>query len=117
METRGPRVTVERAAFAALLVLAVGCGSDAATPVRTEGVAEIGLLPAPGPAIEDGSVVTTTTIDPGITDPVDTADLPDVTTTVVAQTVDSGVPGLDDQSAMCAAWARFAGTTQLLAIA
>jgi hypothetical protein len=102
---------------AAWLPVVAACSSDTSAPPRTEGVAEIGSLPAPGPAIDDGSVVVTTTIDPGITDPVDTADLPELTTTVVAQTVDSGVPGVDDTSAMCSAWARFASTTQLLAVA
>jgi hypothetical protein len=111
-------VSAAVALVAALVVgLLAGCSSDTAATPRTEGVAEIGSLPAPGPAIDDGAVVTTTTVAAGATDPVDTADLPGVTTTVVEQTVDSGVPGLDDESAMCAAWARFAGSTQLLAIA
>lgn len=117
METRGLRATAAQVAVAAVMVLAAGCSSDTVATPRTEGVAEIGSLPAPGPAIADGAVVTTTTVEPGATDPADTADLPEATTTVVEQTVDSGVPGLDDESAMCAAWARFAGSTQLLAIA
>lgn len=117
METGGPRITVVQVAVAVLVLLAAGCAGEAASPLRTEGVADVGPLPAPGPAVEGGVVVTTTTIDPVTTDPADTADLPGATTTVAAQPADSGVPGLDDESAMCAAWARFAGSTQLLAVA
>lgn len=117
METRAPIAVVRGAAAALLVLAAAGCGNGSSATARTEGVADVGPLPAPGPAVEDGAVVTSTTIDPVSTDPAETADLPEASTSIAPDTVDSGVPGVDDAQAMCAAWARFAGSTQLLAIA
>src|SRR6187399_1716800 len=99
-------------AVAALAMLA-GCAGDSAgdppsTTAAREGTVTIVAAPATSEAatVEPGSTVTSPP------QPIDPA-----ATTVTAAPSPTGVPGIDATDEFCAAWARYGGTVQIVAVA
>ena len=106
------------AVAAAGLVLLTGCSTgdgsdlDARTPAITvppTTVADTSATPAAPATTQDASGVASADADPTPA----TSDAGPPTSVAVAET---GVPGLDSEDAFCAAWSRFGGSFQVVAV-
>ena len=135
-----PRLLVRAAPALALALLAPSCsrgGSELAEPNPS-----ITVLTAPSSAVDDGAAATVSPADdpdldestgtgatavdpapsaPGSTDVAATTPPPsNIVVTLPEVTVEElpeiGVPGLDSADAFCAAWRRFAGSFQVVAV-
>lgn len=112
----------------ALFVVAIGAvacsggGDETSVPVETDGSTTTLASGASGASgASDASADATTddrdsVADPAPTEPGDTAAQQPETTPPIVQVPETGVPGLDSGDAFCAAWSRFGGSWQVLAV-
>jgi hypothetical protein len=99
------------------VVAGAACGSDeAATSPRTVGTLAIGTLP-PGDAVAPAVSSAGPQTSPGVSASAGATTWASTGGEPSGPTEPTGVPGLDDDDQMCAAWSRYSATLQVLSVA